>query len=190
MFRAGMLKILLTTSASNASRSGSPVTAAIGPAGYRWSRVLVSGTARKAEERAVLGSRHHPCRAPGRGPVRVRGRDRSEDRTIRAAFPPHGCAAGEAGDRRPKSTGMARGRHRPVARVHLLLAGVGGALPAPTAEARRRPATGPAPKKASRQPGRWPSHRSGCTRCGGLPSQDGEYGLFLVMQIRPPSATK
>ena len=35
------------------------------------------------------------------------------------------------------------------------------------------------PKEASRRPGRWPCYRSGSTRCGGLPSQDEDYGLFV-----------
>src|SRR5215813_13227449 len=44
--------------------------------------------------------------------------------------------------RRANAGGMARDPRRPVARIHLLLAGVGGARPAPTADARRRPAAG------------------------------------------------
>jgi hypothetical protein len=35
-------------------------------------------------------------------------------------------------------------------------------------------------KKAGRQPGRWPCYHSGCTRCGGLASQDEGYGLFVL----------
>src|SRR5215472_19292398 len=98
----------------------------LGLSHHRWSRVLVPGTAREAKERAVLGSRDHPFRAPDGGPAR--GRDR--DRALRAALPPRGCATGETGDRRGNADGMAHDRRRPVARVHLLLAGVGGARPA------------------------------------------------------------
>src|SRR5262249_4382530 len=87
------------------------------------------------KERAVLGSRDHPSRAPDGGPARDR------DRALRAALPPRGCAAGETGDRL-NAGGMARDRRRPVARVHLLLAGVGEARPAPTADASRRRAAG------------------------------------------------
>src|SRR5262249_37118894 len=102
---------------------------ALGLPYHRWSRVLVPGTAREAKERAVLGSRDHPFRAPDGGPARDR------DRALRAALPPRGCAAGETEDRRGNAGGMARDRRRPVARVHLLLAGVGEARPAPTADA-------------------------------------------------------
>src|SRR5499427_1760604 len=70
----------------------------LGLSHHRWSRVLVPGTAREAKERAVLGSRDHPFRAPDGGPAR--GRDR--DRALRAALPPRGCATGETGDRRGK----------------------------------------------------------------------------------------
>src|SRR5262245_60442273 len=100
----------------------------------RWSRVLVPGTAREAEERAVLDSQH---RAPDGGPAP--GRDR--DRAIRA-FSPRGCAAGESRDQRGNAEGMAPRRRRPVARVYLLLAGVGRFGPARTADTRRRPAAG------------------------------------------------
>src|SRR5262245_10956318 len=93
---------------------------------HRWSRVLVPGTAREAKERAVLGSRDRPFRAPNGGPARGRNRDRA----LRAALPPRGCATGETGDRRGNAGGMARDRRRPVARAHLLLAGVGGSRPA------------------------------------------------------------
>src|SRR5262245_54613307 len=98
----------------------------LGPPYYRWSRVLVPGTAREAKERAVLGSRDHPFRAPDGGPARARDRDRA----LRAALPPRGCATGETADRRGNAGGMARDWRRPVARVHLLLAGVGAARPA------------------------------------------------------------
>src|SRR5262249_6511604 len=44
-----------------------------------------------------------------------------------------------------------------------------------------KPALLPQPtlKEASRRLGRWPCYRSGSTRCGGLPSQDEHYGLFV-----------
>src|SRR6516225_10178835 len=75
-------------------------------------------------------------RAPDGAPARDR------DRALRVALPPRGCAAGETGDRRGNAGRMARDRRRPVARVHLLLAGVGGGRPAPTADAQRRRAAG------------------------------------------------
>ena len=64
-----------------------------------------------------------------------------------------------------------------------------GARPPPTS-CSRSPAAGQSwrsppcshsrrPKKASHRPGRWPCYRSGSTRCGGLPSQDEDYGLFV-----------
>src|SRR5215471_12998571 len=90
----------------------------------------------KPKNELYWGSRDHPFRAPDGGPAR--GRDR--DRALRAALPPRGCATGETGDRRGNAGGMARDRRRPVARVHLLLAGVGGAHPAPTADAQRKAA--------------------------------------------------
>src|SRR5262249_43639334 len=111
----------------------------LGLSHHRWSRVLVPGTAREAKERAVLGSRDHPFRAPDGGPAPGRNRDRA----LRAALPPRGCATGETGDRRGNASGMARDRRRPVARVHLLLAGVGGGRPAATADAKGKPPAWP-----------------------------------------------
>jgi hypothetical protein len=37
----------------------------------------------------------------------------------------------------------------------------------------------PPTKEAGRRPGLWPCYRSGSSRCGGLPSQDEDYGLFV-----------
>ncbi|TMK10873.1 MAG: hypothetical protein E6G75_19860 [Alphaproteobacteria bacterium] len=65
-----------------------------------------------------------------------------------------------------------------------------GARPPPTSCSRspaagrswRRPALrchSRRPKGAGRRPGLWPCYRSGSTRCGGLPSQDEDYGLFV-----------
>ena len=59
---------------------------------------------------------------------------------------------------------MARERSRPAACVHLLLAGVGGARPAPKADIRAAGLR---------------CYRSASTRCGGLLGRDGCYGLFV-----------
>src|SRR5262249_50003882 len=54
-----------------------------------------------------------------------------------------------------------------------------GARPPPTS-CLRSPAAGPSWRSPpSRRLGRWPCYRSGSTRCGGLPSQDEDYGLFV-----------
>ena len=54
-----------------------------------------------------------------------------------------------------------------------------GARPPPTSWS-RSPAAGRSWRSPpSRRLGRWPCYRSGSTRCGGLPSQDEDYGLFV-----------
>ena len=71
----------------------------LGLSHHRWSRVLVSGTARKAKERAVLGSRDHPFRAPDGGPARARDRDRASEPPSRlVAAPPEKPEIAEAAE--------------------------------------------------------------------------------------------
>jgi hypothetical protein len=121
MFRAGMLKILLTTSASNASRSGSPVTAAIGPAGYRWSRVLVS---RDGQE-----SRRTSCSGIAASPLpRARPRTSPSPRPRPKRRPNHPSSLPASWLRRRRS-------RRPATQVHR-----NGARPPPTSCSRSPPA--------------------------------------------------
>src|SRR5262245_66214908 len=54
-----------------------------------------------------------------------------------------------------------------------------GAQP-PTTSCSRSPAAGPNWRSPPRRrPGRWPCYRSGSTRFGGLPRQDGDHGLLV-----------
>src|SRR5262249_45346664 len=50
----------------------------------------------------------------------------------------------------------------------------------PTTSCSRSPAAGPNWRSPPRRrPGRWPCYRSGSTRFGGLPRQDGDHGLLV-----------